>query len=74
MGKDRLLKNLLRERFVVTLHGGAAFDGLLVDADEKTVRLANAFALDGKSRVPVDGELFIPRSEIVYLQKPGGIA
>ena len=74
MGKDRLLKNLLRERFVVTLRGGAAFDGLLVDADEKTVRLVDSFALDGKSRVSVDGELFIPRSEIVYLQKPGGTA
>jgi hypothetical protein len=74
MGRDRLLKHLLRERFVITLRGGESFDGLLVDADEKTVRLASAFALGEKSRVSVDGELFIPRAEIVYLQKPGASA
>lgn len=74
MGKDRLLKRLLRERFVITLRGGESFDGLLVDADEKTVRIVDAFALDGKNRVSVDGEVFIPRAEIVYLQRPGASA
>jgi len=68
---DRLLRGLLRERFVVTLRNGAAFDGLLIDADDKTARLADAFGIDGRNRVKVDGELFIPRAEIVYLQRPG---
>jgi hypothetical protein len=35
------------------------------------VRLVDAVALDGKNRVRVDGELFIPRAEITYLQRPG---
>ncbi|MBC7594521.1 MAG: hypothetical protein H7288_11385 [Kineosporiaceae bacterium] len=71
MGKDRLLKQLLRERFVITLRTGESFDGLLVDADEKTVRLVDAVALTEAGRRVVDGELFVPRAEIVYLQKPG---
>ena len=71
---DRLLRGLLRERFVVTLRNGAAFDGLLIDADDKTVRLADAFGIDGRNRVKVDGEMFIPRAEIVYMQKPGASA
>lgn len=75
MRSDRLLRGILRERFVITLRGGESFDGLLVDADPKTVRFVDAFAIDDKQgRVSVDGELFIPRSEIVYLQKPGGTA
>ena len=71
MRRDRLLKQLLRERFVITLRHGESFDGLLADVDEKTVRLVDAFALDGKNRVSVDGDLLIPRPEIVYLQRPG---
>ena len=71
MRKDRLLRGLLRDRFVVTVRGGESFDGLLVDADEKTVRLVNAWAITSKSRVSIDGELFIPRDEIIYLQRPG---
>lgn len=75
MGRsDKLIRQHLRERFVVTLRGGESFDGLLVDADEKTYRMVDAFAVDGKNRVSVDGELFLPRGEVLYLQKPGGAA
>jgi small nuclear ribonucleoprotein (snRNP)-like protein len=70
-GRDRLVKKSLHERFIVTLRGGESFDGLLVAADPKTVRLVNAFAIDGKNRVAVDGELFLPRDQVSYLQKPG---
>jgi len=69
--KDRLLRDLLRDRFVVTLFSGESFEGLLVDADEKTLRLVDAYGLDGTSRVKVDGELFIPRDQITYMQRPG---
>lgn len=68
---DRLVRGVLRERFVLTLRGGEAFDGLLVDADPKTFRLVSAWAVDGKNRVTVDGELFIPRDQVLYMQKPG---
>lgn len=71
---DRLVRSVLRERFVLTLRSGETFDGLLVDADEKTFRLVNAWAVDGKNRVSVDGELFVPRAEVAYLQRPGGDA
>jgi hypothetical protein len=69
MRADRLLRHLIKERFVVTLRSGESFDGLLADADVKTVRLVNAWALADKDRVSVDGELFIPRAEIVYMQR-----
>ena len=69
--RDRLIRQFLRERFVATLRSGESFEGLLVEVDEKTFRFANAWALDGKDRVSVDGELFLPRHEVLYLQKPG---
>ena len=68
---DRLVRGVLRERFVVTLRSGETFDGLLVDADAKTFRLVSAWAVDGKNRVSVDGELFLPRDQVVYMQLPG---
>ena len=71
MRKDRLLRKMILERFIVTLRSGESFDGLLADADTKTIRLVSSFALSGKDRVSVDGELFIPRNEITYLQRPG---
>lgn len=72
--RDRLVRQVLRERFIATLRSGETFDGLLVAVDERTYRFANAWAIDGKNRVSVDGELFLPRSEVLYLQKPGGAA
>ena len=69
--RDRLIRQSLRERFVVTLRTKESFEGLLLDADEKTIRLTDARALDGSVRVLVDGDLYLPRSEVVYLQRPG---
>lgn len=70
MGEDRLLKRLLRERFIVTLRNGEAFDGLLVEVDARTIRLAQADAITKTSRVSVDGDLYLPRAEVTYLQRP----
>lgn len=70
--RDRLVRQALRERFVVTLKGGETFEGLLLDADEKTVKLTDAYALQGSSRIQVDGSLYLPRPEVSYLQKPPG--
>lgn len=72
--RDKLVRQALRERFVASLRGGESFEGLLLDADEKTFRFVDSFALDGKNRAPVDGDLYIPRSEVLYLQKPGASA
>lgn len=72
--RDRLVRQSLRERFIVTLTGGESFSGLLFDIDEKTLHLVDAKALDGKSSVPVDGALFLPRDRVAYMQKPGEVA
>lgn len=74
-GRDRIIRRTLRERFVVTLHGGESFEGILMDADAKTIHLVDGFLIDPKrSRVPVDGDLYLPRIEVAYLQRPGGAA
>lgn len=70
--RDRLVQRSLRERFVVTMATGETFDGLLIDADASTVHLVDAHALDGSSRVAVDGALFLPRDRVAYMQRPEG--
>lgn len=68
---DRLIRQCLRERFVVTMHSKETFEGILLDADDKTVVLVDAFALTGRDRLAVDGTLYLPRAEVSYLQRPG---
>jgi hypothetical protein len=70
--RDRLLRASHLQRFVVTLGSGETFDGLLADADDNSVRLVDVFAVDEKSRVSVDGEMYLPRLNISYMQSPGG--
>jgi hypothetical protein len=69
--RDRLVRQALKERFVVTLKSGEAFDVLLLAVDDKTIRATNAFALGEGTRVAVDGELYLPREGIAYMQRPG---
>lgn len=58
-------------RFVITLEGGATFDGLLAGVDEHVVRLVDAAAIGvGTQRTPVDGELYLERHRIAFMQKP----
>lgn len=71
--RDKLIRRNLLQRFVVTLKGGETFDGLLAEVDEKTLRMVNASAIGKNSRIGVDGELFIPRTDVAYMQKPGGV-
>ncbi len=70
MGRDRILRRMIHDRFIVSLANGESFDGLLIDVDESVVRLANADVISKTSRVSVDGDLYIPRSDILYMQKP----
>jgi hypothetical protein len=69
--RDQLLRRHLRERFVVTMSGGASFEGVLLEADDKTLQLVDARALDGEQRLVVDGAVFLPRDGVAYMQKPG---
>lgn len=68
--RDRLIRQALRERFVVTMTSQATFEGLVLDVDDKTVKLTDSYALDGSSRIAVDGDLYLPRAEVAYMQKP----
>lgn len=71
MSRDRLLRQSLRARFLVTLKSGQSFDGLLREVDDETLLLVDAFQVstDGP-RVKVDGSLYVPRGEVDYMQKP----
>ena len=60
------------ERYVVTLTSGETFEGLLSQVTPEVVKLVDSYALDKDSRLSVDGELFLDRSKVAYMQKPGG--
>lgn len=68
--RDSLLRQLLRERFVITLKTGETFDGLLDRWDESTIELLNAHAVSEKTRLPVDGRVYVPRDQVAYMQRP----
>jgi len=70
MRRDRVLRQHLRDRFVVTLLSGETFDGLLDVWDESTLELVDAYAVTERARLEVDGRLFIPRDRIAYMQRP----
>lgn len=67
---DRLVRQLLRDRLVLTMRGGETFEGVVLDADDKTVKVADAYVLGENSRTVVDGELYLPRAELAYMQRP----
>lgn len=70
MARDRLLKSLLRERFVVTLKTGEAFDGLLDQWDDRNLLFVDVYAVAKDSRVQLDGAgLWLPRENVAYLQR-----
>ncbi len=69
-GPDRLIRASVLSRFVVTMHSGDSFEGLLRSADELTLVLVDAAALTATGRTLVDGQLFLPRVEVAYLQRP----
>lgn len=69
--RDRLLAGRFHQRFLVTLHDGTGIGGLLVDVDEAVIVLANVVYMprDPKAQqINVDGQLFIERSNIAYMQ------
>lgn len=72
MARDRLLKSLLRNRFIVTLKTGEAFDGLLDEWDEANLLLVDVYAVTETNRVQIDGAgLWLHRANIAYAQRLG---
>lgn len=67
--RDRLVRQALRSRFLVTLASGEAFEGVLIDVDDRHVILADTDAVSDKGeRAPVDGHLWLPRADVKYMQ------
>jgi hypothetical protein len=66
-----------RLRGLVRLHqpkGEPTVEGLLLGIVEDHYRLANAKLLVDTNRehdIPVDGEMFVPRARVLYVQKVG---
>lgn len=67
---DRIVRKSVRSEYLVTTVHGDTFRGLLVDADARTLVLANVDQItgtDGRS-VSVAGEVYIPRDSVKYMQ------
>ena len=69
--KDRLLLMAERGRFIITLDSEEAWDGILFDWDKEHFILADPVHISAKDgdRVRADGQIWIPRSRIKYMQK-----
>jgi len=67
---DRILQRLVRTRFLVATRTGATWDGVLMEADERSVVLRDAKVIgtDG-TETPADGEVLIPRGDVAYMQR-----
>jgi hypothetical protein len=66
---DRLVRKAVRTRYLVTTITEEAFEGVLVDADDRTLVFANTVQLSTDGReTPIAGELWIPRATVKYLQ------
>lgn len=68
---DRIVTDHLREKYVVTLKSGETFDGVLTDADGRSVVLAQARSLSSdRDPFMIDGCLVLARADIRYFQRP----
>lgn len=67
--RDRLVRQMFRTRYLLTLDTGESFDGLLLDADESYLVIGDAESIAANGdRLKVDGSLWIPRARLVYMQ------
>lgn len=64
------MRQLVRERFVVTMKSGDTFSGLLDNVDATTLEFVDASALAERGPVKVDGRLYLSRVDVAYLQRP----
>ena len=70
MARD-LLRRHLRERFQVTMLSGESFDGLLDEWDGQHLTLLDAGVVnENGQRVPVPGEVWLPRDRVAYMHRP----
>lgn len=70
--RSRLLKKLTLERFLVTLHDGQAFLGLLHDSDDRVLILRDVQAVGAGNNgvnLPVDGEIVLFIDNVAHAQR-----
>lgn len=67
---DRVVKRYLRTRFLITTKENRTWEGLLVEADDRSLLLLHAelIAADG-TRTAADGQVFLPRADVAYMQR-----
>jgi small nuclear ribonucleoprotein (snRNP)-like protein len=71
-GRDRLIRDRMRQKVVVTLKSQATFSGVLFEVDDRSLVLRNAQALGegDPGIVPLDGEVVLARADVEFLQRP----
>lgn len=67
---NRVLRNRLRSRVLVTTKAGAAFEGVLWEHDREALVLRSTVQLQPGSTpaVPVDGELMLFVADVAHMQ------
>lgn len=66
---DRIIGGLVKSRLLVFLLDGTVYDGLLIDADERTLVLADVHRRGDGTAAAVPGELYQDRGRIAYVQR-----
>lgn len=69
MRRDRIMRGYLRHRVIVTMKNDATWDGVVMDADDRTISLHDVSAVqsDG-TRISADGDVLLNRADIAYSQ------
>lgn len=67
MTRDRLVRKLVRQRVIVTLKTGEAFDGILWSADRITLALVDAKLIVSEPTL-ADGTVYLDRANVAYIQ------
>ena len=66
---DRLIRSMIRTRYIVTLNTEETFEGVLIDADDSHLILADVVSLAANGdRLGVDGHVWLPRPGVKYMQ------
>ncbi len=69
MARDRILKQYLRRRFLITTKDDQTWSGVVLEADAFTLRLHDAELINrDQTRTKADGQVFLPRADIAYMQ------
>jgi hypothetical protein len=70
--RQRLLRRVTKKRFVVTPKAGPTFTGLLIDVDASCFHFADVSVLDQGVERPAQGDVYIDRANVAYMQKHMG--